>query len=68
MRGLVLDRPGKELEKLITLNGVLTVATGADCIRILPPLIITPANIRSAVRCITRACKQFQQSFDKEQK
>jgi acetylornithine/N-succinyldiaminopimelate aminotransferase len=67
MRGLVLDRPGKELEKLITLNGVLTVATGADCIRILPPLIITPANIRSAVRCIAKACKQFQQTIDKEQ-
>ncbi|MFO1528919.1 MAG: aminotransferase class III-fold pyridoxal phosphate-dependent enzyme [Kiritimatiellia bacterium] len=66
MRGLVLDRPGKELEKLITQNGVLTVATGADCIRILPPLIISPANIRSAVRCIAKACKQFQLSIDKE--
>jgi predicted acetylornithine/succinylornithine family transaminase len=57
--GLVLDRPGTELQELLRHHGLLAVATGPDALRLLPPLIITPAEIRRAVRLIATACRAW---------
>ncbi len=52
MIGLVLDRPAKDFEKALMAKGLITIATADTVIRMLPPLNITQADAREAVRII----------------
>ncbi|MGA0367881.1 MAG: aspartate aminotransferase family protein [Kiritimatiellia bacterium] len=56
LQGLVIDRPAKGLEKLLTERGLLTVCTAGSVIRMLPPLNVTAAQIRAAAGIIDDAC------------
>ena len=55
MVGLVLDRPAKEFEKALLAKGLITIATADNVIRMLPPLTLTPADARDALRIIDEA-------------
>lgn len=55
MVGLVLDRPAKELEKLLLARGLITIATADKVIRFVPPLTITEADVREAVAIVADA-------------
>ncbi|MEX2606355.1 MAG: aspartate aminotransferase family protein [Kiritimatiellia bacterium] len=61
LQGLVIDRPARDLEKLLSEQGLLTVCTAGNVIRMLPPLIVNSEQIREAVRLIDRACALWQQ-------
>ncbi|MDA3873296.1 MAG: aminotransferase class III-fold pyridoxal phosphate-dependent enzyme, partial [Kiritimatiellae bacterium] len=61
LQGLVIDRPAKDLEKLLAEQGLLTVCTAGTVIRMLPPLIVSPEQVREAVRMIDRACALWKQ-------
>ncbi|MDF3130711.1 aspartate aminotransferase family protein [Kiritimatiellaeota bacterium B1221] len=54
--GLVIDRPAKELEELLAERGLLTVCTAGNVIRMLPPLNVSPDQVREAVGIIDEAC------------
>lgn len=56
LQGLVIDRPAKELEQLLAERGLLTVCTAGNVIRMLPPLNVSPEQIREAVGIIDDAC------------
>ena len=58
--GLVIDRPAKDLENLLTRRGLLTVCTAGNVIRMLPPLTVTPGQINLAVKRIDKACQEWQ--------
>jgi len=66
LKALVLDRPGKELEKIMMRRGLLTVATGTEAIRLLPPLIVTASQVRKAVSIIDKSCREWQEMMKKE--
>ena len=55
MVGLVLDRPAKELEKLLLARGLICIATADKVIRFVPPLTITEAQVREAVAIVADA-------------
>ena len=59
--GIVLDQDAKELERKITRRGLLTIATAGNVIRLLPPLTVTPAQVKKAVRMIDKACGEWQE-------
>lgn len=61
--GLVIDRPAKELEEILTRRGLLTVCTANTVIRLLPPLIVTPRQISQAVKIIDKACAEWQEKL-----
>lgn len=56
MVGMELDRPAKELEKLMLARGLITIATNEKVIRFVPPLTITEAHVREAVAIVASAC------------
>jgi acetylornithine/N-succinyldiaminopimelate aminotransferase len=56
LQGLVIDQPAKALEQLLTERGLLTVCTAGNVIRMLPPLNVSPDQIREAVQIIDDAC------------
>ncbi|MDZ4199320.1 MAG: aspartate aminotransferase family protein, partial [Kiritimatiellia bacterium] len=55
MIGMALDRPAAGLEAILRKNGLLAIATAGTVIRFLPPLIVTPVQIRKAVRIVRAA-------------
>ncbi|HMP74039.1 MAG TPA: aspartate aminotransferase family protein [Kiritimatiellia bacterium] len=57
--GLVLNVPAKPLELALIEEGLLTVATGNHVIRFVPPLIVTQADIDTALDKIAQACKRL---------
>jgi predicted acetylornithine/succinylornithine family transaminase len=61
LQGLVIDRPAKELEELLTERGLLTVCTAGNVIRMLPPLNVTADQIQDAVAIISDACTVWQE-------
>jgi predicted acetylornithine/succinylornithine family transaminase len=58
--GLVIDRPAKDLEMILTRRGLLTVCTAGNVIRMLPPLTLTPGQVKQAVKIIDKACQEWQ--------
>ncbi|MCC5845604.1 MAG: aspartate aminotransferase family protein [Verrucomicrobia bacterium] len=58
--GLVIDRPAKDLEKILTRRGLLTVCTAGNVIRMLPPLTLTARQVKQAVKIIDKACQEWQ--------
>ena len=61
MVGIVMNQPCKELETLLMRNGLITVATAQNVIRLLPPLIVTQAQIKKAVKIIDQGIRQWQE-------
>jgi acetylornithine/succinyldiaminopimelate/putrescine aminotransferase len=59
LQGLVIDRPAKELEQLLAERGLLTICTAGNVIRMLPPLTVTPDQIREAAAIISDACADW---------
>jgi acetylornithine/N-succinyldiaminopimelate aminotransferase len=57
MTGLVLDRPAKDLELALRERGLLAIATAQNVVRFLPPMIVTEAQIRRALRIVKAACQ-----------
>jgi acetylornithine/N-succinyldiaminopimelate aminotransferase len=58
--GLVIDRPAKDLETILTRRGLLTVCTAGNVIRMLPPLTLTAGQVKQAVKIIDKACQEWQ--------
>jgi acetylornithine/N-succinyldiaminopimelate aminotransferase len=56
MVGLVLNEPAKELETLMRARGLIALATAGNVIRFLPPLTVSAAEVRKAVRIVDKAC------------
>lgn len=56
MVGLVLNRPAKELQDLLQQHGVIALATAETVLRFLPPLNVTTAEVRKAMRALDKAC------------
>lgn len=61
LQALVIDRPAKELEQLLTERGLLTVCTAGNVIRMLPPLNVTADQVREAAAIILSACSEWEQ-------
>ena len=59
LQGLVINQPAKELEQLLVKRGLLTVCTTGNVIRMLPPLNVTPEQIRDAATHISDACADW---------
>ncbi len=60
MIGLVLNQPAKELENILREHGLITLATAETVIRFLPPLNVTPSEVRRAAKIVDRACAEWQ--------
>lgn len=59
MIGLVLNHPAKEFEKALLAKGMIAIATAENVIRMLPPLNITQADAREALRIIADAAASY---------
>lgn len=59
MQGVKCRVPSTELSKKLVANGLLTVGAGDNVIRILPPLIVEPAQIAEALDILNRACAEL---------
>lgn len=59
MIAIVMDRPCKDLEKLIQEEGLLTLTTANECIRLLPSLTITENEAIEAIQKINTACRRW---------
>jgi predicted acetylornithine/succinylornithine family transaminase len=60
MVGLVMDRPAKDLEKILAAKGLLTLATAETVIRFLPPLNVKPSQVRKAAAIVDEGCAEWQ--------
>lgn len=60
LQGIVLDQDAKDLERILTRKGLLTVATAGNVIRLLPPLNVSASQVKKAVRMIDKACAEWQ--------
>jgi len=63
IQGLALDRSAKPLELLLLEEGLITVATSNTVIRLVPPLVITEADVREALAIFDRACARFDKTI-----
>ncbi len=59
MIGLALDHPAKAFEKALLAKGLIAIATADTVIRMLPPLNITQADAREALRIIAEAAEGY---------
>jgi predicted acetylornithine/succinylornithine family transaminase len=59
MIGLVLDHPAKAFEKALLSNGLITIATAENVIRMLPPLTVTQTDAREALRIIAETAAAY---------
>ncbi|HMP77541.1 MAG TPA: acetylornithine transaminase [Kiritimatiellia bacterium] len=59
MLGLVLDHPAKNFEKALLAKGLIAIATADNVIRMLPPLNITQADAREALRIIAETAAGY---------
>lgn len=57
MLGVVLSHPAKSFEKELLAKGLIVIATADNVIRMLPPLNITPADAREALRIFADAAR-----------
>jgi acetylornithine/N-succinyldiaminopimelate aminotransferase len=66
--GLRAVPPSSELVDALRAEKVITVAAGDNIVRLLPPLIVTEAEIAEAVRRIERACEQLARKMPQRNK
>jgi acetylornithine/N-succinyldiaminopimelate aminotransferase len=59
MLGLVCNIPNTELSAAFFAEKLLTVTAGDNAIRLLPPLIVTPADVKEACEKIDTACARL---------
>ena len=59
MLGLVLNHPAKDFEQALMKEGLITLATAGNVIRIVPPLNITAADVQQAVDIIGRVASAY---------
>lgn len=57
--GLVLDVPALPLQKKLEEKGLLTLATAVNVLRFLPPLTVSEAEIRQALKLLGEACEEI---------
>lgn len=60
MQGLVFKKEVKPIVKALLDEGVIVVTAGANVIRMLPPFIITKANIDEFIQKLTKILRNFQ--------
>ncbi len=60
--GLKARVPNTELQAAFTAEGLLTVAAGDNVVRLVPPLVITDADVDGAVEMIRRGARRCQPS------
>ena len=63
MIGVICDRPCKDLENLMRAKGLLGLTTNNLIMRFLPPLNVTAAQVRKAVRIFAAACADWKQQL-----
>ncbi|MBW7908245.1 MAG: acetylornithine transaminase [Kiritimatiellae bacterium] len=59
MLGVVLNHPAKAFEKALLAKGLIAIATADNVIRMLPPLNITQADAREALRIFAEAASTY---------
>jgi predicted acetylornithine/succinylornithine family transaminase len=52
MLGVQLDRPAKDAQQLLHRRGLLVNVTQTDVLRIVPPFVVTEAQIDDALQCL----------------
>jgi acetylornithine/N-succinyldiaminopimelate aminotransferase len=57
--GLVLAPPNAEVSAKLMARGLLTVPAGDNVVRLLPPLIIGPAEIEQALATLEEVCQEY---------
>jgi len=67
LQGLVIDRPAAPLQKLLLQEGLLTICTAGNVIRMVPPLVVTAEQIKDAARRIDRACTTWQRHLNEQE-
>ena len=60
--GLKARVPNAELQAAFTAEGLLSVAAGDNVVRLVPPLVLTDADVDSAVEMIRRGARRCQPS------
>ncbi len=60
--GLKAEVPNTELQNALTAEGLLSVAAGENVVRLVPPLVITDADIDAAAEMIRRGVRRCQPS------
>lgn len=60
MQGVIIDRPAGGLQAACQNEGLLVIATAGTIIRMLPPLTVSRAEIKQAVKRFALACKNWQ--------
>lgn len=66
MLGLVMDRPAKALENILTRKGLITLATAERVIRMLPPLNVSTGEMRKALKILSAGCQEWQNYLTEE--
>jgi predicted acetylornithine/succinylornithine family transaminase len=59
MIGMALDRPAKPLVGIMNDMGLITLATAETVVRFLPPLTVSPAEIKQALQIIDKALAKW---------
>ncbi len=57
MAGIALDRPAAPYQDALREAGLLVIATAGNVLRFLPPLTVTPAQVRRAARLVDASLK-----------
>ena len=60
--GLKAEVPNTELQEAFAAEGLLTVAAGENVVRLVPPLVLTDADIEAGVEMIRRGVRRCQPS------
>ena len=61
MRGIVFDTTKKkpaDVVKAALSNGLVLITAGADVVRFLPPLVITPADVDEMIEKLTMSLSE----------
>jgi acetylornithine/N-succinyldiaminopimelate aminotransferase len=59
MLGLLCEMPNTEVQKAGVAEGLLTVAAGENVLRLVPPLVVTEADIDEGVQRLARAANRL---------
>ena len=59
MVGLALDQPAKPLVSIMNDMGLIALATAETVVRFLPPLTVSPAEIRQALQIVDKALEKW---------
>ena len=59
MLGIVLNIPAKTFQNMLLKNGLLTIATAGNILRMLPPMIISIEETNKAIDLIIKSCNDI---------